>query len=41
VTLTLYLPDDPKIETLVFLKPQYNGQKWILQPIGRLPLPQN
>jgi hypothetical protein len=41
VTFRLYLPDDPQIQTLAFLRPVYNGQKWTLQPIGTLPLPRN
>ena len=39
VKMTVYLPEDPKIHAVVFMKPQYTGQKWTLQPIGTLQLP--
>jgi len=39
VTFFLGLPEDPQIQTLVFLKPEYDGQKWNLRQIGTLALP--
>jgi hypothetical protein len=41
VTLTLYLPDDPQIQTVVFLRPQYDGRKWTLQRVGEVTLPKD